>query len=136
LLSSTSGVFGVSLPRVGFFFEDEETFAETDALEVEPFDAEDLAVEAFDPDVLEDAALEDADFDEEPDFEEEVPALEDEVPAFEDEVPALEDEVPDFEEEVPDFEEEAAAFEDEVEPDADTDFLTEADPDLDDVPDV
>jgi hypothetical protein len=91
-------------------------------LEVEPFDAEDLAVEAFDPDVLEDAALEDADFDEEPDFEEEVPALEDEVPAFEDEVPA--------------FEEEAAAFEDEVEPDADTDFLAEADPDSDDVPDV
>ncbi len=101
MLSSTSGVFGVSLPRVGFFFEDEETFAETDALEVEPFDAEDLAVEAFDPDVLEDAALEDADFDEEPDFEEE-----------------------------------AAAFEDEVEPDADTDFLAEADPDSDDVPDV
>jgi hypothetical protein len=131
LLSSTSGVFGVSLPRVAFFFEDEETFAETEAFDEEdaPLDVEALAPEALAPEALEPEALAPEAL--EPEVFE-VEALEPE--AFEPEAFALEALEPEaFEVEA--FEVEAL----DVPPwevDAETDFLADEERDFDDVPDV
>jgi hypothetical protein len=136
LLSSTSGVFGVSLPRVAFFFEDEETFAETEAFDEEdaPLDVEALAPEALEPEALEPEALEPEALAPEALEPEvfEVEALEPE--AFEPEAFALEALEPEaFEVEA--FEVEAL----DVPPwevDAETDFLADEERDFDDVPDV
>ena len=142
LLSFTSGVFGVSLPRVGFFFADEETFAETAPFDDEP---EDLALEALEPlEDLEPEALEPEDFALE-DLELEDLALEEVAP--EDLALAALDvaafEVEPFEVEdlaVEAFEVEDLAVEAFEAPllvaDAETDFLADDERDFDDDPDV